>query len=35
MDEIRRLSGSMDNYLREYLKLTEQDITDLRKIYLE
>ncbi|CCG89525.1 tyrosine-protein phosphatase [Pediococcus pentosaceus] len=35
MDEIRRLSGSMDNYLRDYLKLTEQDITDLRKIYLE
>mgnify|MGYP005983557577 CR=1 FL=1 len=35
IDEINKISGSMDNYLKEYLKLSDQDISDLRKIYLD
>ncbi|TLQ05718.1 tyrosine-protein phosphatase [Pediococcus stilesii] len=35
MDEIKKLSGSMDGYLREYLQLTDHDLTDLKSIYLE
>lgn len=34
MDEVKRLSGSMDGYLKDYLHLSTNDIADLRKIYL-
>ncbi len=35
MEAIKKLSGSTQNYLKEYLHLTDHDLADLRKIYLE
>lgn len=34
-DEMIRLSGSIDNYLKHFLKLDEDKLTTLRNIYLE
>lgn len=33
--EIKRQSGNLEHYLRTELKLTKQEVTDLRRIYLD